>query len=324
MHVHVLSMAVSVFLVCVATQVASTQDKAAAKKTEPEFSVHEWGVFTVPRGAEWAKQDMLLEWQSFPKFFHGAMPARAVKETGQGFVTKPVLFFHCKEELNVDLIVRFADGQPLIWWPPTAFPAWPTPEIKSHLPMEWKDVDEKSLLLFETRLNGKGDIEPVPDDHWVNHLRRVESSTVSVVAHDRLHFGGDLVRRFAESFVYYDGLFKPPASPTVTRDGAGLQIISDSDHEWLDVLVVDRKHSDGAVSIARIAKIEKGKRTTKAELQSVTPAELDEWILEFKKSIVAAGLNEDEAQSLIDVWSVGLFQQSGFDDDVSPAASDLR
>ena len=184
-------------------------------ESDSEFSVHEWGVFTVPRGAAWAKQDMLLEWQSFPSFFHGTLPGRRVKDQAPMIIRKPVIFFHCEEELNVDLLVRFSEGQPMIWWPPTEFPSDPMPEIKSHLPKEWKGVDEKSLLLFETRLNGSGKVESVPADHWVNHLRKVKSATVSVMARDRLVRGGGLVRRFAESFIYYDGLFRSPASPVV-------------------------------------------------------------------------------------------------------------
>ena len=47
-----------------------------AKPESDEFELHEWGVFTAPRGAEWLQQDMIHEWMGFPEFFHGVLPER--------------------------------------------------------------------------------------------------------------------------------------------------------------------------------------------------------------------------------------------------------
>lgn len=109
-----------------------------AKAAPAPYELHEWGVFTAPRDAEWLKQDMIEEWISFPEFFHGVLPKRQLNYRGP--VAKPVIFFHGEQAAELRLWINFANGRPLIWWPPSEFPATPgglAPRSSSRFAAEW-------------------------------------------------------------------------------------------------------------------------------------------------------------------------------------------
>ena len=283
---------------------------------EDNYEVHEWGVFSIPRGAEWANQEMLREWQSFPEFFHGTLPDRQL--VYRGLVTKPVIFFHgVPDKTHVRLLVRFNEGRPLIWWPPAEYPAdhgLPNRKMAPELPEQWKGADPDSILRFSLILNETGEIAEVAADHWVSDLRAVDS--VPLAVQGSFNNRSPAASLFAESFVYYDGLFKSPAPPEVTRLADGVSIKTNSDHDWLDVIVIERSLDRKEVSMAQINQIEKGERTTEFDLQKIDAADAESFELEslvgqLKKSLEDAGLNKDEAQSLVDVWNPGLFHRPG-------------
>lgn len=253
-----------VIIVCWCLPISAlAQDKNTAKP-DRTWSLHEWGVFTVPRNNDWLKQDMLREWMSFPEFFHGTLPHRDLVYRGP--VTKPVIFFHGKESFEIEMLIRFSTGQPLIWWPPVEHPA--NPSYGVQLPGDWKDADMNSLLRYVLTLNATGKIEKVPDGHWVNDLRKVAATPIVVQdSYSNLVSPDD--NRIAEKFVYYDGLMKPPKPPLVERTGKRISIKSDSGHDWLDVIVVDRSHDSDEVRIA--ASIQSGKVPVKPKLLWKSP-----------------------------------------------------
>ena len=285
------------------------------KEEHASFSIHEWGVFTAPRNAEWLQQDMLREWQGFPDFFQGVLPKRNLLYRGP--VTKPVIFFHQVEtdrrksvEQAVSLTIHFANGQPLIWWPPVEFPA--TGSFGIVPPDKLKEAEPYSVIQYRLTLaKDIGERKVVPDNHWLTDLRKVKSTPFSVhgSASAKIHPDNNWI---SESFIYYDGLMKPPAAPSIERTDKGLSIHSDSDHDWYHVYCVDRQLENDAISIGHVSKISKGQRETQLELATNNEAQnLDEVRSKLKKHVVASGLHDDEAESLLSVWDDGLFKRRG-------------
>ena len=45
----------------------------------------------------------------------------------------------------------------------------------------------------------------------------------------------------SDTFVYYDGLMKAPATPKVSRGKGSILLQLTSDHDWHDVMVIDRR-----------------------------------------------------------------------------------
>ena len=238
----------------------------------------------------------------------------------RGSVTKPVIYFHGTEQkTRVRLAIRFREGRPLIWWPPAEFPVdhGASDGIKGlGLPEHWNNAEPKSILGFYLTLNESGSTRDVSDDHWVSRLRAVDSVPLAVQGSNS-QFRSFEESRIAESFIYYDGLFKSPAPPKVTRLADGVSIKTNSDHDWMDVIVIERSLDQKDVTFARVDLIERGERITEVDLQKVAtvaesePNDLDTLLVEFKKSLEDAGLNKDEAQSLVDVWNPGLFHRPG-------------
>ena len=282
----------------------------------PEYELHEWGVFTVPRNAAWANLDMKAEWASMPKEFYGQLPGRNLPYNGP--VKKPVIYFHAEKPLTLKLNIRFADGVPTVWWPAVSFP---TNTGRHEKVANRKD---ENLLTFrptlidcakENHLNGHAGQNPrkleVPAGHWVEKLREVKAS--EVFCEGSRNNGG--TRWDSEHFIYYDGLMRSPPSPKVSRDGSAVVLETESDHDWLDVLVIEREKIGFIIHSSWIGKIEAGKRTTKVnmpclgfrgELETIDMLRTD-----LVKKLSTAGLNSDEALALAKVWDKGLFYQEG-------------
>lgn len=261
------------------------------------YALHEWGVFTVPRGARWAHRDMLDEWADMPAFFHGRLPARV--QAYRGPVRKPVIFVHATKSQAITLEIRFAEGRPLIWWPPAEKPALGMPE------------GDPRDLAFSLSLvgpeHGQGErieeLPTVPDGHWVARLRRASTTTLYATgSHTRL--GTSL---HAERFVYYDGLMRAPASPVATRTADGVELRGECDHAWHDAIAIERR-GDVLTASPWVDHVAAGPRALSLALTPTTPAALAK---DLNHRLVAAELSADEAASLVDIWTAALFAAEG-------------
>ena len=273
---------------------------AGAAGDEVHYELHEWGVFTAPRGALWLQQDMIAEWQSFPAFFHGVLPGRQLAYRGP--VNKPVIFLHGESKHPVQVTLQFTAGRPLIWWPPAEYPAAGIGD--------WGRAEENSLS-FQVNL-GEQLAEPmkVAKGHWVEDLRKVRSTPFSGYG-SAWPEGRMDNESWTENFLYYDGLMKRPRPPEVERGEKGIILRTDSDHPWLDVLVIDRSVDGSKVSLGRLPEIAAGERETAVPLAQADAAEVEALPAVLKRKLVAVGLHDDEAQSLLDLWSEGLFERTG-------------
>jgi len=296
-------------------------DKARAEPAAPGpvvkgLVVHEWGVFRVHDDIALANADMRAEWDGLPKFIYGQVKGRDFpKPWGDlEIVDKPVLFFHCPQAVDVDLKVDFPGGIPAVWWPGTQTPAGNLGGLRPRVfsgpaggpdtlcrTLEWR------LHLKEAPKNGKGapGLLAVDSGHWVNTLRSVKADDVFAFV------GGQGVGYEREKFVYYDGLVPRAKWIGITVAGDKVSVKNRLNHPVFDLTVVDRRQS-AHVRVARLARLDP--RTGMQALE-FKEADRTDWpaagVRTLLKQLQDAGLNEDEGQSLIDVWKQELLQADG-------------
>lgn len=295
------------------------QPKSAPFKIENDrYALHEWGVFAVARDAAWAKQDMLAEWQTFPAFFRGILPGRKLFQPGELIpqqeqlnVWKPVVFIHNEKMTAIDMKVTFPTGRPVVWWPPAIEPnSVKQSQSSNHLRFQFVAIGPQGQ---KDKVGGALMRVPMPKvakDHWLNELRKVKCSRVTVT-------GGVIPQStklgFADQFIYYDGIIKPPSSPKVERQGQAIAMKWTSDHDWHDVMIIERLN--GRVRIAKwIDKLPVGTNQKQIELTDVTDSQsevLSQLQVQLHERITAAGLNSDEAASMVNIWKTGLFERDG-------------
>ncbi|MBI3829348.1 MAG: hypothetical protein HY291_07515 [Planctomycetes bacterium] len=271
------------------------------------YELHEWGVFSVPRNDAWAQHDMKQEWAQMPKEFYGRAPGRYLPYRGP--VKKPVIFFHAQKPLQVKLTITFAEGSPMVWWPAAEEPA------------NWGGYgkNEPNRLVFSVFVketpkggaNGANTIK-VPEKHWMESLRAVKSEKIFCEGSFTNKMPGELWD--SESFIYYDGLMKAPATPKVTREGEKIVVETPGDFVCLDLMAVERLGKS-----VRIAKnwsgwegiLDAAQRQTRLEMIPAQAEDFERLRKELVARLTKAGLNADEAESLAAVWNDGLFKNEG-------------
>lgn len=259
------------------------------------YELHEWGVFTVPRNEAWAQRDMKQEWSCFPEYFNRSWPTEQLPYRGP--VRKPVIYLHAKEKMKVELTVRFAEGRPLVWWPPAQ-----------------DNLKEPDRLYFNLEL-----VEPqvpaqavppkdVPKGHWMEKLRAAKSSMV-YTNNGWSRLGTDFV---SEHFVYYDGLMKAPPTPKLRRAADAIVLERSNDVLYEDMLIIER--NEKGVRCSSWSRWTGGEVKVSEDTLPLKPAS-DEDLARLRKELVErlaqSGLNADEAEALVVVWHEALFKADG-------------
>jgi hypothetical protein len=284
-------------LLAAATPVAGADKKLA---------VHEWGVFRVHEDAEMANADLAALWNNLPEFVYGSIKGRAVPQHwGAAEIRdRPVLFFHAEQPMQFRLTVRFPGGAAGVWWPGTESPAV-FGQQKQPPPgqtLSW-------VLAVKQPPQGWFPKTPAPpaapEGHWFNRLREVKADEVFA----RFGPGGNHIER--EKFVYYDGIF--PQGKWLKFDVArdGVSVTNRVKHPVFDVTVIDRR-GEGKVRIARIEKLDAGQVGRDIKFTNLDASHfISEAGTTLTKQLAAAGLNEDEAKSLVDLWKKEMFETPG-------------
>jgi hypothetical protein len=286
---------------------------AAKKRIEPvenlgggPVTVHEWGVFRVNEDVAVANADLRALWDDLPEFAYGHARGRVVPQHwGAVEIRKnPVIFFHAPQPAHIRLRVEFPGGMAGVWFPATVNPAveanQPQPEPGGVL--EWDLGIGQCPPNWRPKLPAPAE---VPEKHWVARTRQVQASELFA------RFGPEIADVEREKFVYYDGIF--PQGKWLKFDVAKdkVTITNRVKHPVFDVTVVDRR-DDATVRVGRIAKLEAGAAVKEVKFQEFTAAAFAADASEtLVKQLVAAGLNEDEAGSLLDMWRKDMFETPG-------------
>ena len=285
---------------------------AAAPEANPEpphkgFAVHEWGVFSVTHDAAYANADRRAELEELPKFMYGQMATRELpKHFVPRRVRKPVVFFHAPGPLTVEFRVAFAEGLPLVWWPATE-----TPSIDDGAGLQPANAPPARELFWRLYLakppyqvGRPAELKEVGTGHWVKALREVKCANVFVEVGQR---GVELER---EQFVYYDGLIPRGKGAAITVEKDRVSLTNEAKHPLYDVTVIDRRTPDKP-RVARVAKLDAGAKQD-ADLTDAGDSRWPEKAARtLQDQLKDAGLNDDEAKSLVVVWKGEFFEADG-------------
>jgi len=281
---------------------ASTIHAAEADKG---LKVHEWGVFRVNQDADFANAELRAEWDSLPGFVYGYIKGRVVPQHWGAVEIRlrPLLFFHASQPAQVHVRIDFPGGMPGVWYPATSNPSiegnGKQPRIGSSL--EWQ-------IGVKTPPNGWRPRTPTPaeveNDNWFAKARRVKCDEIFA------KFGPNWNDVEREKFIYYDGIFPYARWMQIKVEKDRVALTSEVKHPIYDVTVVDRRGEK--VRVGRIAKLDVGETVKEVAFTdsdaSRFPSEAANTLL---KQLVAAGLFEDEAKSLVDTWKNRMFETPG-------------
>lgn len=285
------------------------------KPPELEYEIHEWGVFPVPRNAAWSNMDMRAEWASMPKSFYGILPDRELPYRGP--VAKPVIYFHAKQPCRLNLTIRFAEGVPTVWWPAAEYPAIGEATKKDEV---IREIRFAPWLVERDPKNQSTAARPprrlsVPGGHWVETLRQVKASEVFCSAGWNRKGISDGALWDAERFIYYDGLMKLSEVPRVAPDPNGYLLQVAGAEIWHDVMLIEREADTVRVSEnwgGWESALPTGEvRRVSITMRKSTDEELGTLAKDLISKLTQAGLNQDEATSMVEVWKEGLFKQEG-------------
>ncbi|MBL8793636.1 MAG: hypothetical protein JNM56_07015 [Planctomycetia bacterium] len=273
------------------------------------LEVHEWGVFRVHRDLDLANADMKAIWDGLPKFIYGQVNGRQLPKHWQNLEIRdrPIVYFRTPKALEVQMKVEFPGGVPAVWWPGTQYPAIRQGNVIGPAPKAGAVADrlEWKLHLKEPPKVRRALAEPaVETSHWFQTLRNVKADDVFALVGEA-NFGYE-----REKFVYYDGLFPAGKWLDLKFEKERVGVVNRAKDPVHDVTVVDRQA--GKVRVARLSQLAAG-----AEVQNLefVAAEANRWpqagIETLAAQLQGAGLNADEAKSLIELWKDELFLTEG-------------
>jgi hypothetical protein len=268
--------------------------------------VHEWGVFSVNEDVEFANADLRAEWDKLPAFVHGHIKGRVVPQHWGAVEARrrPIVFFHAKEPALVSVKIDFPGGLAGVWYPATMSPAvyGMNPQPAAGNSLQW----ELGIKQPPGGWRPKAPAPPeVTDKHWFARVRQVKSDEIFA----RYSPNNQDVER--ERFLYYDGIFPQGKWLKIEVEKDRVSLTSRVKHPVFDVTVVDRR-GEGKVRVGRVARVEAGETVKGVKFENTDESrfasEASETLL---KQLAGAGLNEDEAKSLVDLWRKEFFETPG-------------
>jgi hypothetical protein len=288
---------------------AAPPEKGTVDGPRKGFVVHEWGVWRVHNDIELANADARQIWNGLPKFVYGQMASRELPRHWQNveIVDRPVIFFHSPEAFQATLRVDFPTGTPGVWWPGTTNPAvYERATVADrHANQQFKALEWH--LHVKDQLYGKRQpptLSDVPEGHWVWTLRDVKAEDVYATVGER-NFGLE-----KEHFVYYDGLLPRGKWASILVEMDRVTVTNAAKHPLFDVTVVDRR-SPERPRLARLPQLD-GSASKELDLKDLGDAK---WPESGAKTLAGqlkeAGLFEDEAASLVTLWTRDLFESAG-------------
>lgn len=269
---------------------------ATLAAAEPGYDLHEWGVFTVNPGNPFAQQDYKEEWASFPTFFTKQPPLPQNGKAGV-VVRKPVVFVRADGDLALDLSFTLRGGRPLVWWPDAV-------ATGETLRFTVSAFDRQMPRNASPVLRGP----EVPPGHWIEHLRAANGDfLISTLPAGQ--------RRNTDSFLYYDGLIPALPQPAVTPAGAEKHphwtVSNPAAYPLLDVLLVWKRGDDLRASPWQDDIPPGGQATLPLWPLATVIAKDGALDAQLQHRLIAAGLDDAEATSLVRCWKDGLFAQEG-------------
>ena len=274
------------------------------------WTAHEWGTYTSVQGSDGSNQPGLHHGdEALPRFVHcpggssqsysGCLSLLSPGQDPNLIVTQrletPVIYFHSKKARDIRVEVDFPQGVFTEWYPTaTSF----LPEA-GHIQAIRNGTMSWNASLAVTPL----EVPTVyPDEIWAPS-RTVQANALTV--------GGE-----NEQFIFYRGIGKFDPAFRVTSDEQGTLAVTNSSAQPITAaFLLQVKGGKGAfqrlpaipaggsIAVAAPTPLDDKSPTQDAFIASVGPA--------LKGALVSSGLNDDEAQAMVDTWTRSYFKTDG-------------
>ncbi|MCX6877309.1 MAG: hypothetical protein NTW21_26400 [Verrucomicrobia bacterium] len=283
----------------------------------PDLTVHEWGVFTVFNEQKFANLNRKAEWGNLPEFFYRQFPQQRLRWS-PGAWDKPLIYFYSdRPALKLEVSVTFTDGVPVVWWPAASAPidsggtkATPVPRFNSLAWSGWlgspvpnqgnRHPDGPSWITPEET--------PLAAGQWLAEARLKGAALFTVVGSKMQRSAPWTTDRLeSERFIYYDGLVpSPDYLHCLALTDSSATVKKSATFPIGRLYLLDRRQPEKPrAACAALAAAEE----TKLDLAPV--ADLPAFIQQIRADLIAAGLFDAEAESLLKIWHQGFFENSG-------------
>jgi hypothetical protein len=266
----------------------------ALKTTAPpkdRLVVHEWGTFTSIAG----RDGVVLDWRplngpsDLPKFVHtiseGAQGLRHSRTPGKGDMTArvrmetPVLYFYAPNEMDVSVKVDFPKGKITEWYPQAR---------NASAGIDWG----KLKVLPGRALNF-----PVESAHSHYYpARETDASPVQVCSTD-----GQPVQQ--EKFLFYRGVGTFDLPLSVKLEGETVVLKNLAQDEITHLVIFENR---GGKIGYRLCDAFTGEMTHE---RPALDRNMDSLLADLQQILVASGLYEKEAASMIKTWRDSWFEE---------------
>jgi hypothetical protein len=268
-----------------ATGVALVAPPLVSQPIVPGFTVHEWGTFTSIAGEDgravwWGVQDGPTDLPCFV-----ARDRANIKRSTFGTVRMetPVLYFYARNNITVQVKVRFRQGVITEWFPPAAVEIHNRYGRDFEGTIAWNDVEVLPGLSAE-----------FPVESGTSHYYRARHTDASP-----LKSGLN-----TERFLFYRGVghFAPPISAAIARDGR-LTVWSAQDHVLGEVILFENR--GGAINY----QVSQAQGETLA--LDLPPPDAGSSALrhDMLRILTANGLYAREAEAMVETWSDSWFEE---------------
>lgn len=282
-----------------------------------DLTVHEWGVFTVFNDRKYANLNRKAEWGELPDFFYRQFPKQRLRWSPAAWDKPLVYFYSDRPALKLEVSVKFADGVPVVWWPAACEPvdfggikatsipqfnalAW-SGWLGSPVPSrgDWRSAEASWIKPEET---------PLPAAHWLADARLKDAALFTVVGSNLLRTAPWTTDRSeSERFIYYDGLVpSPDFLHCIASTETSATVRNSATFPIGQLYVLDRRQPEKP----RTARASLGAAEEK-QLDLAPVADLAEFTRQLRADLIAAGLFEAEADSLLKIWHQGFFENRG-------------
>ncbi|MCA9138907.1 MAG: hypothetical protein KDB00_19180 [Planctomycetales bacterium] len=332
---------VAIFVVTQAHRSSAEPDSRNRSATEPvpgnnpasdRFIAHEWGTFTTFSGSDGVYMDfrpLAAEHSDLPNYVldRGSYSLNSAFTKSRIFgkvrMETPVTYFYTDRIRTVNVKVGFPEGLLTEFYPP----------VKEMLPpIDSKEIFTRGEAIGKSSLDwGDVDLIPlsqiVPTVADVDHQTQIASSIVSGLlphAANEQHYAearatdsalihvrgkaGVLGQEssFFEKFLFYRGVGKFQLPITSRFEGKEIVLQNEGDLPVRSAVLID---VDGStIKAAKISQVEAGQTLVFDTPKTVTGDELAELV---HSGLVAEGLYEKEATSMIKTWQHSWFTEQG-------------
>lgn len=309
-----------------------------AEDVEGKFIVHEWGTFTTFSGSDGAFVDfrpLVAEHKDLPNYvwdrgsFRKGPTLSKNRLWARVRMETPVTYFYTDRIREVDVRVDFPQGMLTEFYPP---PQKILPKLDETIAFgKGEEIGDSSLDWGTIQLIPQDKLLPESTDpklrtllaneiverllpHGLNeqHYAAARETDSALV-----HLRRDVVRgygsgkpnpqkSFFEKFLFYRGVGKFDLPYSTEFSGDTVSIRNDGTQAMNSAIYI--RVTGDQIQATRIDQVPAGTSITFREPKDVSPVELEKLV---KDSLVAEGLYEKEAASMVKTWQQSWFTEEG-------------